>query len=80
MQAYDVTRTGRPDRAAESKPKDPPWMYICDTFSFFQCSFLKATDPAPRLKVGTDLVATPEQHERIKLGKLRREDATFAIV
>jgi hypothetical protein len=67
----------RPEEQVEGKPKSLPWMYICDTFSFFQCSFLKATDPSPRLKVGTELVATPEQHEKMKLGKARREDATF---
>ena len=31
-----------------------PWLYINDTFSFFQCSFIKAIDPAIRLRVALE--------------------------
>jgi hypothetical protein len=62
---------------AEREAKGPPWMHICDVFSFFQCSFLKAIDPAPRLAAGTPSLVTPEEYETIKAGKARRADAAF---
>jgi hypothetical protein len=57
--------------------KRPSWMYICDVFSYFQQSFVKAIDPEPRIKAGTASIVTPEEYEIIREGKSRREDARF---
>src|SRR3984893_16902058 len=51
----------------------PPWLYICDAFSFFQCSFLKAIDPAERLTA----ICSKEEFTQIKEGKERRGDEVF---
>src|SRR6516162_9453249 len=59
------------------KNKSPSWMYICDVFSYFQQSFVKAIDPEPRIKAGTASIVTPEEYEIIKEGKSRRADAGF---
>jgi hypothetical protein len=49
-----------------------PWMYICDTGSFFQCSFLKAIDP----KNWREPIVSDKEYEIIKAGKDKRADAT----
>jgi hypothetical protein len=51
----------------------PPWLYVCDAFSFFQCSFLKAIDPTERLTA----ICTKEEFSLIKEGKERRGDEVF---
>jgi len=53
------------DGDRETETKAPPWMYINDVFSFFQCSFIKAIDPAPRLKAGTPSIVTAEEFATI---------------
>jgi hypothetical protein len=54
------------------------WMYVCDTFSFFQCSFLKAIDPQSRVKAKLPpYLTTQEDYELILEGKARRADAQF---
>jgi hypothetical protein len=71
-----------------SKPKGPPWMYICDAFAFFQQAFLKAIDPKQRLTdeeyerfledgAHPKSLVTKQEFEIIKEGKARREDAAF---
>jgi hypothetical protein len=56
-------------------PENSPWMFICDAFSFYQSSFLKAIDPSEWPK-GQE-VCTPEEYETIREGKLARGDAAF---
>jgi hypothetical protein len=71
-----------------SKPKGPPWMYICDAFSFFQSSFLKAIDPKERLTQEEyrhfleegehpNSVVSKTEFDIIKEGKARRDEAVF---
>jgi hypothetical protein len=50
-----------------------PWLYICDTGGFWQCSFLTAIDP----KAWPVPVATPEEHALIVEGKRKRATAEF---
>jgi hypothetical protein len=69
---YDAPRVN-----GDPENKAPQWMYINDVFSFFQCSFIKAIDPAPRLKAGTQSIVTAKEFETIKEGKARRSDAAF---
>lgn len=53
----------------QSEQKIPrPWMYICDTFPFFQSSFLKAIKPEP----GARRVVSDEEYEIITAGKEHR--------
>lgn len=49
------------------------WMYICDSGSFFQTSFLNAIDPK---RWGADL-ADPDERAIIEEGKGKRGDAQF---
>lgn len=56
-------------------PENSPWMYVCDAFSFYQTSFLKAIDPN-EWPDGQE-VCTPEEFEKIHEGKLARGDAPF---
>jgi hypothetical protein len=58
------------------RPKsDAQWMYICDAFGYFQCSFLKAINPAK----STHAVVTTEEFDKIREGKQRRESAEFDL-
>lgn len=50
-----------------------PWMYICDTGSFFQTSFLNAIHP----KQWTVPVVTQQEYDLIERGKTHRADARF---
>lgn len=52
------------------KPGDAGYMYVCDAFSFYQSSFLKAIDPA-QYPAGQG-PCTQEEYENIKRGKDRR--------
>lgn len=52
-----------------------PWMYICDTGSFFQTSFLNAINP----KEWVDPIATEEEYAIIERGKAHRQDAKFDL-
>jgi hypothetical protein len=54
------------------KCRKGPWMRICDTGPFFQCSFLKAIDP----KGWQDPIVSDYEYELIKKGKENRSDAT----
>lgn len=56
-------------------PDNSPWMYVCDAFSFYQTSFLKAIDPGEWPK-GQEIL-TPDEYETIRRGKQRRSDAQF---
>jgi hypothetical protein len=47
------------------------WMYICDAGPFFQCSFLKAINPAQ----WSDPVVSEAEYEKIREGKSRRDSA-----
>lgn len=53
------------------KCKKAPWMYICDTGPFWQSSFLAAIDPAK----WNDPIVTPQEYERIRIGKEHRSTA-----
>lgn len=55
--------------------KQKPWIYVCDTGSFFQTSFLKVIDPK-EWPDGTAVV-TEDEFEDIRQGKERRSDATL---
>lgn len=50
-----------------------PWMYICDTGSFFQTSFLNVIDP----DTWAVPIVTREEYETIKKGKEIRSDAVL---
>lgn len=49
------------------------WMYICDTGSFFQASFLKTIDPSK----WSDPVVSKEEYETLVHGKARRDTAVL---
>lgn len=49
-----------------------PWMYICDVFPFFQCSFLKAIKPDK-----DNRIVSEEEYARIQEGKEHRSGAQF---
>ncbi len=55
----------------------PGWMYICDTFPYFQCSFLKAIKPDDRK--GIKRIVSDEEYARIEQGKMHRSDARFDL-
>jgi hypothetical protein len=67
--------TYKPDEFPDYKPAR--WMYICDTFSFFQTSFLKVINPEIRLKLGLEPYVTEAEYREIERGKDRRADAQF---
>lgn len=71
---FDI-HAGKRFRLRPRWPEHSPWMYVCDAFSFYQTSFLKAIDPA-EWPVGQEIVS-PEEYETIREGKLRRADAEF---
>jgi hypothetical protein len=50
-----------------------PWMYICDTFPFFQSSFLKAIKP----QEGAVRIVSDAEYDRIEEGKKIRSNARF---
>lgn len=52
-----------------------PWLYICDTFSFFQSSFLKAIKPNDQ--GGVKRVVSDTEYDRIEEGKKIRSNAKF---
>lgn len=47
------------------------WMYICDGGPFFQSSFLSTIDP----EKWDEPICTPEEFEKVKIGKSRRSTA-----
>jgi len=53
--------------------KQKPWMYVCDTGSFFQASLLSVINPEGWAD-GTAVI-TPEEYDDIKRGKERRSTA-----
>jgi hypothetical protein len=87
----EIPPRASPEPASEkkvSKPKGQPWMYICDAFSFFQSSFLKAIDPKERLTEEEyrrfleegehpNSVVSKTEFDIIKEGKARRDEAVF---
>lgn len=52
-------------------PGKGPWMRICDSGSFFQCSLLKAIDP----KTWTVPIVSNDEYELIEKGKANRAGA-----
>ena len=59
-------------RRLKIRPKgESRWMYICDTGPFFQCSFMKAINPAK----WTDPIVTDEEYQRVGKGKELRSEA-----
>lgn len=60
-------------QSVEKVPR--PWMYICDTFPFFQSSFLKAIKPDD--KKGVKRIVSDEEYARIEEGKKIRSNAKF---
>lgn len=48
-----------------------PWLFVCDTGGFWQCSFLSAIDP----KVWPAPIATDEEYATIVEGKAKRDVA-----
>lgn len=50
-----------------------PWMYVCDSGSFFQTSFLTAINP----EKWPQPICTSEEYETIKAGKQERDTAVF---
>lgn len=53
------------------KCKKRPWLYVCDTGPFWQCSFMAAINPEKWEKP----IVTPEEYELIREGKERRSTA-----
>lgn len=52
-----------------------PWMYVCDTGSYFQSSLLTVLDPT-KWQEGTQVI-TEEEYETIKEGKEKRATAVL---
>ena len=61
------------DGTAEEKRRPRPWMYVCDSGSFFQTAFLTVINPAKWITP----VCTQAEYETIAEGKQRRADAVF---
>lgn len=65
------------DGTSTTKPKARPWLYVCDSGSFFQSSFLTAIDPNPKKWITP--ICSPEEYATIKTGKEHRADAGFDL-
>lgn len=61
------------DGTQTAEPIPRPWMYVCDSGSFFQSSFLTAIEP----KQWQTPVLSPDEYATIKKGKEERADAAF---
>lgn len=59
--------------------KPAQWMYICDTFGYFQTSFLAVIDPTNRLNISLEPYVTEAEYREIERGKNRRADAQFDL-
>lgn len=75
---FDLMPGGK--RFALSKGRRTPgrkvkaeWLYVCDTFAFWQSSFLKAIDP----KAWPTPIVTAEEYEILCEGKSNRATAVF---
>ncbi len=66
-------RPSDPARYGLPAPDKAPWLTICDCGAFFQCSFLKAIDPAK----ATAPVVTPAEYAVIAAGKDGRRSHVF---
>lgn len=63
----------RKDGTQVEEKIERPWMYICDVFPFFQCSFLKAIKP----EKGAVRIVSDDEYALIEEGKQHRSSAQF---